>query len=265
MIDIQIASQIRQMISTIIVSGDHILLIDPGYLPKELAEIAAIASSRGEVEVVALTHGHFEHVMGHSIFPEITIWISEALAREIEGEGKFARESLENARQFDMRRKIQRRGSYQWPSHFHRLSDGEQLLIGDITVEALSLPGHSFDSMGLFLEENGLLVAGDYLSPLEIPHIENFPDYYRTLHRLISLLDGGVTEVIPGHGWKISDVEAREIAKDDLSYLYQMMFFRDSGDFGAMRHMLLPRSSDEAKMRKQHVENCRVLGVEFEE
>jgi glyoxylase-like metal-dependent hydrolase (beta-lactamase superfamily II) len=115
--------------------------------------------------------------------------------------------------------------------------------------------------MALVVEEAGVLIAGDYLSPCDIPIVHDFNDYYATLHRLADLIGKGINQVIPGHGWKMNAEEAGTIVREDLSYLYQIMFFRDSGDLESARHMMLPRLNESEVIRDHHLENCRKLGL----
>ena len=57
----------------------------------------------------------------------------------------------------------------------------------------------------------------------------------------------------------MSREEAKHVAREDLSYLYQVMFFRDSGDMEAARNMMLPRLNDEPEIRALHIANCAKL------
>jgi glyoxylase-like metal-dependent hydrolase (beta-lactamase superfamily II) len=262
-IDVRV-SGLYQMTSTVVSSSGSCLLVDPGYFPRELEELKGLVEYHGELQAMAFTHGHWDHVVGHLVFPDVPVWVSKTLARDIEEKGDLSTVNIEKVRQFDSRYYVKRPGPYRWPKTVHALSDGEQVLVGDVTVQALHLPGHSRDSLALKVEGAGLLLAGDYLSPCEIPFIDDFQEYYKTLHRLISILDSGdVHEVVPGHGYKMPRDQARDIARDDLSYLYQLMHFRDSGEISAVRYMLLPRASDEVGMRERHMENCKKLGVDF--
>ncbi len=67
----------------------------------------------------------------------------------------------------------------------------------------------------------GILIAGDYLSPVEIPMISeggSREQYAATLHRLKPLIEASET-VIPGHGAPQSREQALRIHQEDLEYL----------------------------------------------
>ena len=56
-------------------------------------------------------------------------------------------------------------------------------MLGGLSFDALALPGHSPDGLGLVIED--LLLVGDYLSPCEIPFVDDAAAYRRTLTRLL--------------------------------------------------------------------------------
>jgi glyoxylase-like metal-dependent hydrolase (beta-lactamase superfamily II) len=124
----------------------------------------------------------------------------------------------------------------------------------------LELSGHSFDGIGLVIEELGLLLPGDHLSPCEIPFIEDAHAYRTTLVRLIALL-GELREVIPGHGPRMSAADARAIAAADLEYVDRLLEIAARRDVAAAAELALPRAADVAGMRDHHRDNCRKLGL----
>jgi glyoxylase-like metal-dependent hydrolase (beta-lactamase superfamily II) len=63
-----------------------------------------------------------------------------------------------------------------------------------------------------------VLVAGDYLSPVEIPMITSRSQYRETLERLRPLVQRAET-VVPGHGAPMPRDRALEVLSEDLRYL----------------------------------------------
>jgi glyoxylase-like metal-dependent hydrolase (beta-lactamase superfamily II) len=253
---------LRRTTSTVVSSAGRCLLVDPGYFPREIAELERLLQLRGSLKALAFTHGHWEHIMGGPHFPGASVWASDVLVGDIEDLGQMSRDCLEQARRFDDQWWVDRPEPADWPESLAGLSDGQRRRLGDVTVQALLVPGHSPDSMALLVEEAGLLIAGDYLSPCDIPVVDDFDAYYAALHRFAGLLDKGVSQVIPGHGWKMEAQEAQAVVRDDLSYLYQLMFFRDSGDLASAPNMLLPRLNENKTIREHHDANCHRLGLE---
>lgn len=248
-------SGIWQTSSTIIAHGDACLVVDPAYFPRELDAIAAAA---GHVTAVAFTHGHWDHVMGHARF-DAPVWLGKRLEAAIASNDPRAARYLEDAREFDSRWYVPREG-YAWPARRRALVEDERIELGGSPIRVLELSGHSFDGIGLVIEELGLLLPGDHLSPCEIPFIEDAHAYRATLVRLLALL-GELREVIPGHGPRMSATDAREIAAADLEYVDRLIEIAARRDVAAAAELALPRAADVVGMRDHHRDNCRKLGL----
>ena len=244
-------SGIWQLSSAIVAAAGECLVIDPGYFPRELEELARAAASRGRATHVAFTHGHWDHVIGWRSFPGAEVVGSARLADDVAGGASLAEKNLASARDFDGRWYVARREPLAWPERVRPLGDGELLHVGDATLRGLALPGHSPDGLGLVLDSPRILFAGDHLSPCEIPFVDDLDDYRATLRRLLALLPE-LDEVIPGHGPRLSSAQAIEIARADLEYLETLAALGDDGDGVAIA---LPRAADVPGMREHHVEN----------
>lgn len=95
------------------------------------------------------THGHCDHIAGNIFFDEA--WIhpaDEALAGEHFG---FLEEEL---RRFGRK-----------PCPFRHLAEGQVFDLGGVTLEVISLKGHTAGSVGLLCREKRLLFTGDGLNP----------------------------------------------------------------------------------------------------
>jgi len=256
-------SGIWQMTSTILRSGGSCLVIDPGYFPRELQELARLVPRRAAVEALAFTHGHWDHVVGHGMFPGVPVYASAMLVRAIAEQGESAREAMVKARGFDGQWYVERPWGYDWPWVLRGLDDEGWFNVGDLDVQALMLPGHAPDCMGLKAQNH--LLVGDYLSPCEIPFVHNAADYHRTLRRLLIVIDAGTDVIVPGHGPVLPAAEARRIATEDLRYLEALLRCAQAGDPEAALAIPLPRAADAPGMRDHHLANCRAAGVSVPE
>jgi glyoxylase-like metal-dependent hydrolase (beta-lactamase superfamily II) len=254
-----LTSGIWQTTSTIIRNGRSCLVVDPGYFPRELADLARLIPQGVFVEALFFTHGHWDHVVGHGMFPCVPVYASSVLARYISEGGELVAKAMAKAQEFDSRWYVERPWGYVWPADLRGLDDGDRFSIGDLDVEAFLIPGHTPNGMAIRAES--WLLVGDYLSPCEIPFVDNLADYRRTLQRLLSLITTDIETVIPGHGPQLSVEEARRIAREDLCYLDSIARCAESIDSAAAFHLPLPRAENVVGMHEHHAENCRKAGL----
>ena len=247
-VDVQ-QSGIWQLSSVIVADAGECLVIDPGYFPRELADLAGAAAARGRTARVAFTHGHWDHVIGWSSFPGAEVVGSTRLADDVAGDAAPAARNLASARDFDGRWYVARPEPLAWPERVRPIGDGETLTVGGATLLALALPGHSPDGLALLLDRPRVLFAGDHLSPCEIPFVDDLDDYRATLRRLLALLPE-LDEVVPGHGPRLTSAQAADIARADLEYLEALA---DAGRAAAA--IPLPRAADVPGMREHHADN----------
>jgi glyoxylase-like metal-dependent hydrolase (beta-lactamase superfamily II) len=91
--------------------------------------------------------------------------------------------------------------------------------------------GHTDDGMVISLPDEHLLVAGDYLSSLEIPAAHaSVHDYRTTLQMLIGVIERErPLYVVVGHGRPHTSEEALRIADDDLDYVEAVIRYAEAG------------------------------------
>ena len=248
-----LTSGIWQTTTTILAAPDGTCVIaDPAYFPRELDAIAARVAELGRAEAVLFTHGHWDHVMGHAIFPGAPVVTSATLAALVAAGDPRATRYLDDARDFDSRWYVPRPHGHRWPATLRGAADGERLELGGIALTALYLPGHSPDGLGVRVDALDLLLVGDYLSPCEIPFVDDLDAYRATLRRLLALLPD-LREVIPGHGPRLAAADAAAIARADLDYLDGLA---EASTAEAVARVPLPRAADVAGMLDHHRDNC---------
>ena len=157
-------------------------LVDSPYFPDELATLPA-------VERLFATHAHFDHLLGRLAFPGAPLLASRDTAEQLPGTA--ARElAAEDARMYVRRDRALDLGGVQAVDAL----DGAELIP--------TAPGHTGDGCAVWVEREGLLIAGDYLSDVEIPLLSwagSLPGYRDALDRLEPYVRRARL-VVPGHG-----------------------------------------------------------------
>ena len=152
---------------------DRALLIDAGAWMPHLAE--TVAKLTDKPVMVALTHGHGDHVGGVITFPEV--WISPADTSMI-GQG---------ARHYGIKMNL--------------LSDGEIIDLGGRQIEVLATPGHTSGSITFFDKERGYGFSGDAFGSTNLLLFTNsFKTLVNTLDRTIAYMKANDINILyPGH------------------------------------------------------------------
>jgi hydroxyacylglutathione hydrolase len=235
------------------------LVVDPAITSDEVAAIGRRAQELGApVRHVLITHGDWDHVCGIGGFPDAVVVMGDETAAKVES-GKAA-DSVQRAVEGYG---FASSGSPRVDETFRR---GAAVALGQFVVETFPLVGHTPDGTGYRLRELGLLLVGDYLSPVEFPFATSPAAYRLTLAGLIELLREDPPEaVIPGHGPPLTADEALGVAEADLRYLRSLHAAvvaalardgtRDEAHAAGLA-VALPRESspDLAEMRRFNVE-----------
>jgi len=247
------------MTTTVIYGGRNCLVVDPGYFPRELADLVQLIPNHTTVKALFFTHSHWDHIVGHGVFPGVPVYTSSVLTQSVAEGSELAVKALAKAHEFDSQWYVERPWGYAWPADLRGLDDGGRFNIGDLTIEAYFIPGHSPDCMAIRAKNH--LLVGDYLSPCEIPFVDNLMEYRCTLQRLLTLITGDLEVVIPGHGPRLSAEDARRIAREDLRYLDEITRCAEHNDAVTALRIALPRAEDVVGMRDHHRENCGKAGI----
>jgi glyoxylase-like metal-dependent hydrolase (beta-lactamase superfamily II) len=199
--------------SLLVVGESESLVVDPAITAAEVAAIGRRAVELGApVRHVLITHGDWDHVCGIGAFPQAGVAMGEETAAKV----------ASGAAEKSVQRGVEAYGfEPAGPPRVDRsFARGSAVALGPFAVETFPLVGHTPDGSGFRLRELGLLVVGDYLSPVEFPFATSPAAYRFTLAGLIDLLREDPPEtVIPGHGPPLSAGDALGVAEADLGYL----------------------------------------------
>ncbi|HMS62684.1 MAG TPA: MBL fold metallo-hydrolase [Solirubrobacteraceae bacterium] len=193
-------------------------VIDSPVLPDELEALPGVLEHVGwPCSGLLATHGDWDHLLGRLAFPGAALGCAETTAARLTGSmGDAVRE----LREFDDEHYVERPKPLQL-GEFQALPVPGKVEIGGGELELHPTEGHVPEGMAIAVPWAGVLVVGDYVSPVEIPWISEGGSrsaYVATLGRLLPLIEAA-EHIVPGHGAVLDPVRAAAIVREDLHYL----------------------------------------------
>jgi glyoxylase-like metal-dependent hydrolase (beta-lactamase superfamily II) len=198
-----------QVTAGVIVTSEGAVVVDTLPFPQETREILAFVQERGlQVPYVINTHGHADHANGSYLFEGADL-VAHQRCREIlrrHGERVLEEAKAETPEVADVRLRL--------PSiTFDR---EVTLRLGDRTMQLIALPGHTPDSIGVYVEEDKILFAGDAVMP--VPYIVG-GDRAAMIDSLRVIGQLSLENIVQGHGKIILRGEVEEVLKTSIFYL----------------------------------------------
>jgi len=203
----------------LISDGDEGALIDSGFGDEKSVQARLeFLRERPKVKVrhIVLTHHHFDHSSGahqlrEATGAQVTLHADEVnFLRDWQSE---APQDLEApAEQKEIAEQIQRfRQQAAEAGPDVRVSDGDTLKVGGLTVEVVHTPGHTLGSVCLYLREEKALFTGDTALGLGTVAISPPPhgDMALYLQSLERLKGYDCAVMLPGHGQAVNDVSRK--------------------------------------------------------
>jgi glyoxylase-like metal-dependent hydrolase (beta-lactamase superfamily II) len=236
-----------QTTCTAVRAGDEVFVIDSPVFPSELEAVPGVLEQAGFlVSGLLTTHADWDHLLGRHAFPGASLGCGETTARRLAAEPGAAQQEL---REFDEdqyvvgRRPLSLGGVQALPVPGHLGLGPEHEL------ELHPADGHTVDGTAYVVPWLGVLVCGDYISPVEIPWISaggSATAYAATLERLRSLVER-VTMIVPGHGTPLQREQALRILHEDTVYIDELQRHRADAR--------LPQGRQTKAQRRIHEEN----------
>ncbi len=200
-----------QVTAGAVIGPNWAVIIDTLALPDETLQIRDFIEQELNLPIryVIDTHYHADHAWGNCFFPGATV-IGHTLSRkQLATRGQ---QSLIEARK---QNPAFRRVKIVLP----QLTFDESYLIlrvGKKTLSMFPLPGPCEDNIGVLVEEDRVLFAGDAFMPL--PYIVD-GDIDDTIASLKKISKMGLENVVPGHGDIVLRGEIDGMVKENLAYL----------------------------------------------
>lgn len=220
-------SEFCQSNAVVVLGPSGALLIDPGVLDAEMAELADDLSELGQPVVAGFaTHPHWDHLLWHARFGAAprygTARCADASHAELSDPQWRARTAEGIPSDIVERVPLDLLGLVAGlPAGVTRIPwDGPAVRIIEHRAHA---PGHA----ALLVEDRGVLIAGDMLSDVLIPMLDlsGTPAPVESHLAALRLLDGvagDVDVVVPGHGSVGGAGQARARIDLDRAYLHSL-------------------------------------------
>jgi glyoxylase-like metal-dependent hydrolase (beta-lactamase superfamily II) len=234
-------------------AGEETFAIDSPVLPEELELLGALVDQAGFPQPRGLlaTHADFDHVLGPLAFPEATLGCAESSAERLHAEPGAQQRAL---RRFDEELMIERPRPLSLSS-VQALAVPGRSDVGDAELELHLTDGHTVDGMAIWIGWARVLVAGDYLSSIELPGLGGgvgmLDAYLATLERLHPLVSAA-EHVVPGHGPVLDREAALGVLDEDVVYLQAL---RERG-----AEAELPQRRRSKVQRELHEQNLARIG-----
>lgn len=252
--------------STVIQTPDLVLMVDPNWLPREVADIQTyVRNIRRERPLYVLyTHSDYDHIIGSGAFPAATVIASHALAHH---PNKVAQ--LQRTLAWDEARYIRRDYAITYPEvDIVAAQDAQQLAIGSTNLTFYLAPGHTSDGLFTIVEfaDQRIFIAGDYVSNIEFPFIYHSSyEYEQTLEKARQIIDNqNLTLLIPGHGDATSNkIDMLDRVQESEAYIQSLRTAIEQGQ-AFPEAKLWQRYAFPAGMRKEHEENMALVRKELD-
>jgi cyclase len=200
-----------QVTAGAVIGPSWAVLIDTLSTPEESLAIRDFIEKELEVPVryIINTHYHADHSWGNCFFPGTTV-LSHSLCRQLLEERGIP--SLQEV-------KKQNLGFRQVNIVLPHITFSENTMnirVGKKNLTLLSLPGHSADNVGVLVEEDRVLFAGDSFMPMPYivdGDIEDMITSYKKIGKM------GLENVVQGHGDIVLRGEIEGSIKENLAYL----------------------------------------------
>jgi cyclase len=200
-----------QVTAGAIVTRDGAILVDSLPFPAEAREMAAFIAQvcRPGVRYVILTHYHADHTYGTYLFSQADV-VAHARCRALLTRVGAPALRAAQAEAAELEEVVLRLPDITF-------DDGEMgLQLAGRSMRLIHVPGHTQDSLMVYVEDDRVLFAADTVMP--VPSIvDGDMDAFRASLRKVAELP--IDNMVQGHGEVILRGEVQDVVRANLAYL----------------------------------------------
>jgi cyclase len=198
-----------QVTAGVIATSEGAVVVDTLPFPQETRELLVFVRERGlRVPFVINTHSHADHVNGSYLFEEADLVAHRRCRAILRRHGERVLEEAK-AETLELAEVQLRLPSITFDQEL-------TLRLGDRTMRLIHLPGHAPDLIGVYVEEDKILFAGDAVMP--VPYIVG-GDREAMIDSLHVIGQLSLENIVQGHGEVILRGEVEHALESSIFYL----------------------------------------------
>jgi len=228
-----------QVTAGVIVTPQGAIVVDTLPFPVESRELARFVSGLrgGGARYVVLTHYHADHVYGAAFFPHALV-VGHRRCRDLLQRKGIAALDAARAEEPDLEDVAIRLPDIT----FDKSDMGLQL--GGRVLRLMYAPGHTRDSIMVFVEDDRILFAADLVMP--VPAIAD-GDIVSFRQSLRKILDLSIENLVQGHGEVLLRGEVHRVIERNLTYLDVIE---------ERTRAVVERGGDQRELLEMDIESC---------
>ncbi len=228
-----------QVTAGAIITSEGTVVIDTLPFPRETREMLEFlrAESKRGIRYVINTHHHADHIYGNYLFEEADI-ISGERCREVmrkSGEKNLVEAKAQTPELAEVTLRLP---NISFP-------DKLTLHLGDRVMRLMPLPGHTLDGIGVYVEGDKILFAGDAVMPLPYIFWGDRAVLQETLRQIKQM---NLENIVQGHGEVLLKGEINETLDAAIAYLECI--------YDKVKAKIATRTSKERLINEIPLESC---------
>ncbi|PWH15047.1 MAG: hypothetical protein DDG58_11780 [Ardenticatenia bacterium] len=230
-----------QVTATAVITAEGIVTIDTLPFPEETRAMVAFLKGlgRGPIRYLINTHWHGDHTNGNFLFGNVQLICHQLCAQTM-----VDMINLKASRARDKRPSEEEELPVRVPDI--TFDEGEMCLhLGGKSLQLIPSPGHTPDSIVVYIREDKVLLAADTMMPLPYFVGGSYRDFLNSLKGLLQL---NIDTIVQGHGEVLLRGEVKEAIQSNIRYLTIIQ--------QRLAEMIKAGQSLEEALRRLDIESC---------